>query len=270
MAFQQLENALQRSPNSAEAYLAKARVHLKVGQHEDGMNALTAAYRLSPRDPAILTLIAQTYQFARATKEGFVYHELALQCVPDTSAYIAGPMADAILTDANLTLSQSDRVATALQRVIDAHPEDYRALYRLARLYQVSGKGLEALNLLGVAEGLIKTDLAARPQDGEAAATLALILTRQGKFTDAVPLAERTLAANPGNARINYILAQMYALQMYSGKTLTVDEEVKKSCIASIHDALAVDFRFEELANGDFYNMYEHGDFASVIQVPLR
>ena len=129
---------------------------------------------------------------------------------------------------------------------------------------------IEAINLLGTAEGLIKTLLIAQPQDAEAAATLALILTRQGKFTDAVPLAQRLVASNPGNARIAYRVAQMYALQMYSGKTLSVDEPTKKLCIETLQSALAADYRFEELANGDFYNMYEHGDFASVIQVPLR
>jgi tetratricopeptide (TPR) repeat protein len=225
---------------------------------------------LSPRDPAVLTLIAQTYQLARAVKEGFAYHQLALQCVADTTAYVAGPMADAVLTDASLTLTQADRVAAALQRVVAAHPDDYRAIYRLARLYQVSGKALEAMTLLGTAEGIIKTLLIAQPQDAEAAATLALILTRQGKFTDAVPLAQSLLASNPGNARVAYRVAQMYALQMYSGKTLSVDEPTKKLCIETLQAALANDYRFEELANGDFYNMYEHGDFSSVIQVPLR
>jgi TolB-like protein/cytochrome c-type biogenesis protein CcmH/NrfG len=270
MALQQFDNALQRAPSSSEAFLYKAVVHLKVGQHEEGMNALTAAYRLSPRDPAVLTLIAQTYQLARATQEGFPYHEKAIEYVADSTAYLAGPVADAILTDAALTLAQADRVGAALQRMIAARPDDYRMIYRLARLYQVSGKGLEAVGLLSTAEGLIKAQLQAQPADAEAAAFLTLILTRQGKFTDAVPLAQSILAANAGNAKIAYLVAQMYSLQMYSGKTMSVDEEVKKLCTATIHDALAADYRFDELANGDFYNMYEHSDFKSVIQVPLK
>ncbi len=270
MALQQFDNALQRAPKSSRASYLKAKVHLKLGQHQQGMDALTAAFRINPRDPAILTLIGQTYQLARATQEGFWYHEMALYFVADSTAYLAGPVADAILTDASLSLSQSDRVAAALQRILTADPRDYKSMYRLARVYQGAGKGMEALTLLNSAEKVIKEEIQSHPQNADAAAYLALTLTRSGQFPEALVLNQRILAANPNDAEIKYRIAQSYSLQMYSGKTMSVDEDIKKLCVATLREALALDYRVDEIANGDFYNMYEHSDFRSIIQLPLK
>lgn len=270
MALQQFENALQHSPNSSMASFHKAKVYLKTGQHEEGMNALTMAFRLNPRDPAILTLIAQTYQLARATQEGFWYHEAALHFVPDSTAYLAGPMSDAILTDATLTLSQSDRITAALQREIAAHPTDYHSMYRLARLHQLSGKGLESITTLAAAEKLLNDELRTHPQNADAMAYLALVLTRSGKFPEALILGRKAVEIDPDDAGAMYRLAQMYSLQMYSGKTMSVDEDVKKLCSEALQAAILLQYRFDELASGDLYNMYEHGDFKSLMKAPLK
>ena len=139
-----------------------------------------------------------------------------------------------------------------------------------ARLHQVSGKGMESLALLGNAETLLREEISSHAQNADAMSLLALVLTRAGKFPEALVLAQKALQRDGDDALIKYRLAQMYSLQLYSGKTMSVDEDLMKLATSTLKEALARDYRFDELANADFFNMYEHADFRTVIEMPLK
>jgi hypothetical protein len=94
---------------------------------------------------------------------------------------------------------------------------------------------------------------------------LALTLTRLGKFPEATTWGRKGVEMNPTDSNLKYRLAQMYALQMYSSQRKKTDEKKKEDAVKALKEALALNYRLDELTNADFYNMYEHGDFHRVI-----
>ncbi len=257
-ALREFDGALEQSPNYTEALAAKARVYLEIGKYDDATDALTRATELDPRDPAILELFAFANQLRNDPREASRYHEIALPVVEDSTRYLAGPMADAILFDPDMILSYGARVAAALQRNITSDPTDYADMYRLGRLLQVSGKVPEASDMLGKVSDLLRRELRAHPQDARAMVYLALALTRVGKFPEAADLAKKALALGTSDPEIPYKVAQIYALQK-DPRALQV-----------LHDAVAGQFRLAELTNGDFYNFRDNQEFYSTIQLSSK
>jgi tetratricopeptide (TPR) repeat protein len=208
-ALTEFDNGLRYSPKSAAILLSRARVLLKLGKYQDAIAALGRAYDLSPRDPDLLQTFAVAQQLAGAIHRGSAYHLTAVQCADDSTAYLVGPFADAVVLDPELSVSQSERVAAACRLRLRMQPGDYVTMYRFARLLQVTGKPLDGAELLGKAETDLRSVLEHTPGDLRAMMYLALTLTRRGKFPEAADLALRAAKLDKKNPEVKYRIAQM-------------------------------------------------------------
>lgn len=265
-AMQYLEQAESVEPSNSDAHLYRANVFLRTGVYKNALNELHAAYALNPRDEDILQTFAWTHQFMGTSAEGMWYHETMAFFTKDSTSYLTGPFADAILADPALTLSQFERVAAAFERRLAADPGDYYSMYRLARMQQITGKALDARALLVRAEKTLRDELRLHKDNAHAAMYLALTLTRLGRYPEAATLARRAVELSPKTIELRYNLAQVFSMQMYSQASKSVDQNIKNECVAALRDAITLCYRPEYLCNADFYNMIERGDFYTLIK----
>ena len=268
-ALQQFDAALKLSPNNGTIYFEKANVYLEMGSDEQALESLNKAYQLSPRDPLVLQTYAGVFQLKGQTHEGFWYHETALLLVNDSTEYLAGPIADAIMGDAQLLLAYGERVNAAFGRRVAQNPKDYVTMYRHARLLQVMGKAQEATEILRKIEQQLRDELKAQPKNAMAMVSLALTLTRLGRFPEATYFALQASGIDSTSADVKYKIAQMYSIQMFSLKKQSIDQKKKEGAVKALKDAVARRYRLDELTNADFYNMHQLQEFLSAIKEQL-
>jgi tetratricopeptide (TPR) repeat protein len=267
-ALSEFDTAARYTPKSGSILLSRATVLLKVGKYPDAIAALGRAYELSPRDPELLHTFAVAHQLSGSIHSGSGYHLAAIEVADDSAAYLIGPFADAVVLDAELSV-QSDRVASACRQRLKRQPDDYETMYRLSRLLQVTGKPLDALELLGKAETILRAAVQRDPRNARAMLYLALTLTRQGKFPEAAALAVKAAAIDKRNPEVKYMMAQMYSLQMYSQREKKIDENTKEAALKALREAIEGSYRFDEIASADFYNLFERPEFRTAIQQAL-
>jgi len=262
----QLDRAIELSPRSSAVFLARAKVYFRMGRYNEVMDAMAHAYELNPLDVRILTTYASLHQLTGTGRQAMTYHEALLPLVADSTSYLIGPFADAILSDPGLLLGYSGRVGAAFQRSLQADSADYNSLYGLARMLQVTGQSADATGLLNKLESRLKSHRISHPHDTHAMLLLAKTYTRLGRFSEAAELVKQALKINGTDPDVLYGIAQIYSLQMYSQKNLAIDEKKKTEAMQSLRGALARGCRLDELTSADFYNMYEQTEFPSILQ----
>jgi TolB-like protein/Flp pilus assembly protein TadD len=264
-ALKEFDTASKLLPNNSEIILHEANVLLSKGKLNAAADALKHAFELDPRDPNILETFAYVHQLKGTANEGYWYHAMALSFVEDSTDYLIGPVADAILFDPELTLSQRDRVAEACERRAQTNPNDYASIYRLARMIQSMGEGLKADTLLKRAESILRKETQVHPKNTDAMMYFALTLTRLGRFPEAITIANKAAELEKGNATIRYKIAQMYSLQMYSQKKKIIDAEIKDEALKALREAIAIRYKLDELTSADFYNLRTQPEFRALI-----
>jgi len=265
-ALEELNTALKYSSNSSSSYLNKGKIYLRTGKYKDAIEVLTKAYDLNPRDADILKSLGFAYQMNGKMEQSIWYHQTAVYFIHDSTEYLIGPLADAVLLSRDLSSTLGERIISACEHKIVRNPEDYATIYRLSRMLQVTGKRIEGTTFLEKSEKMLREKLKSEPTNGYAMAYMALTLTRLGKFTEAVTWGSRAAQLSHNNAEVKYRVAQMYSLQMYSSQKKKIDEKKKEEAIKALKEALRIQYRLDELTNADFYNMYEHGDFYNVLK----
>ncbi len=121
--------------------------------------------------------------------------------------------------------------------------------------------------MLDRTEKLLRAELQAHPKNGDALIHLGLTLTRSGKFAEATALGRKAADLEKHDPLIKYRLAQMLSLQMYSAQKKKTDEKKKEEALVALRDAVRLSYNFDELANADFYNMYQGPEYRTAIQV---
>lgn len=268
-ALANLDSALVLAPNNNLIYFETGKIYLKVGKFNDAINAFLQAQKVNSYDPDVLRTLALAHQLAGTPWKSMQYHEAALKCVNDSLSYLAGPFINTILSDPDLRLKQSNRIVAACFRLINSNSQDYAVLYQLAHLRQVMGD-VEGEDMLKKTENTIQDILRKNPKDTRALAYLALTLTRLGRFSDAIGIADRAVLMDPMNAEVKYHVAQMYSIQMYSQKENKLDEKKKELSLKYLGQALMLNYTLEELTSADFYNMFDRAEFKSIIQDELK
>ncbi|MBI5022190.1 MAG: hypothetical protein HZB59_12205 [Ignavibacteriales bacterium] len=263
------DTALVLSPHNSVAWSEKGKLLFKVGKTQEGLDAFNRAYQTDACNPELLETYANAYQLLGKTGSSMFYHERAIRFSPDSLAYIAGPASDAILVDPDLRLSQSQRVLAACDKIILMNQDDYHTLYNYSRLKQIMGH-LDSDKYLKKLEILLQDHIRKSPNDARPVAYLALAETRLGKFPEAVAIADRAMALSPDNAEVRYKIAQMYSLQMYFQKEKKYDEKKKNQAARFLREAIALNYKFNELVNADFFNMLEKPDYKTAIQERSR
>ena len=263
-----LDTAQSLAPNNSNIDFEKGKIFLKIGKYADAINKLNDAYKYNGSDPEVLQNIAAVYQLVGSTKQGMPYHEAALKYVADPLAYLAITLSDAISGDPDLRLSQSNRIIAASYRRINMNSSDYVTLYHLARLRQIMGD-TDAVDILKTTTEVLQNELRKNPKDAHILMYLALSLTRMGRYSEAITAAERAAALAPSDDLVKYRIAQTYSLQMYDQKEKKLNEKKKETALKYLREALALNYRVNEITNSDFYNMFDQPDFRTLIQEPF-
>ncbi len=263
-------NALKLSPNNSIAHLDLSKVLLQTGKTKEATDEFNEAYRLDPFNPDVLEFCGIAQQFLHAPRLGMTYHQTALRFAQDSVHYIIGPIADAVASDPDLSLTYNGQVIGACESGIAANPNDFVTMYRLARLKQLLGVWQEANVLLKNTIEVLRKDIREHPKDGKALVYLALTLTRLGQFPEAINYSRQALEIDPRNAEVHYAVAQMYSLQMYSGKKKEIDPNKKEEAVQALKQALAIHYRFDQLINADFFNLRDIPEYQSLIEEPAE
>lgn len=263
------DSALSLCANNSDAMFEKAKVLFKTGKIQEAFELFSQVFRLDGCNPEILETYGEAHQLTGRYPAGMVYHELGTRYTLDSLSYLAGPVSDAILADPELRLAQSQRVLTACAKRMMVNQDDYHTLYSYSRLKQVMGH-LDSDTQLKKLRNLLTELIRKSPNDAMPVAYLALAETRLGRFPEAVSIAERAMSIEPKNARVKYKVAQMYALQMYSQKEKRYDEKKKNESARYLREAISLNYKFDELVNADFFNMFEKQDFKSALQERSR
>lgn len=266
LADLQLDTVAQETPNSADLFLLRARVQTELGEYKKAFENAGRAYALNPRDMDVLTTLANIHLLLGSIRDGFGYIESVVGIAPDSTEFLIGPYANTILFEPELLLTHSGRVRRACERRLLADPQDYRALYRLARMMQVSGSALEAGTLLERNVRLLQTLLKSDPGNPEKTMYLALTLTRLGRYPEATGLTRRMVEQWGKSAFVLYKAAQVSALQMYSQKKRETDPKKQQEVLDFLKTAMRHRFILQEVVDGDFYNVFEKKEFRSAIR----
>ena len=268
-ALSYLDSALTLAPNNSIINLERGKIFAKVGKYSDAINSFREAYKYNGADPELLQNIAFVYQLAGSPKQGMPYLEAALKYVPDPLMFLAVTLSDAISGDPDLRLNQSNRIIAASYRRINMNSQDYITLYHLARLRQIMGD-TDAVEILNKTSMVLQDESRKHQKDAHILMYLALTLTRLGRYSEAIAIADKATALDPLDDIVKYRIAQVYSLQMYVQKEKKLDEKKKDISLKYLHDALALNYRLDEVTSADFYNMYDRLEFRATIQEPLK
>lgn len=265
-AIDQLDTALDREPGSALARYFKGNALLRLGNFSAAIAELADASALDPRNAGIQRTLALAWQLKGKARQSLAFHEEALKLSSDSVSYLLGPYADAIELDPGSVLQYSSRVGEASKHRIEQHPADYVTIYRYSRLLQITGNRTESTSRLEGLVSQIRWLLEENPDDAQATMVLALTLTRLGRFTEALTVAQSALKLSGKTPEIHYALAKLHSLQMYSQRDNKIDEKSKQQSIDALREAISLGFRPAELADADFYNLYQQPEFAAAIR----
>lgn len=264
-ALEMLDSAAIRSPGEVLLPHLRGLAFFRSGRPDQALALLQRAYRLDPRNVALLSLIATVNQLNKAFDKALWHRETAMFFTGDTLRYLAGPVSDVIILDPMLRLNQGQRVTSACLKLLSQDPNDYFVLYSIARILQVSGDIEESQKYFDRLETTLRAEIRLNPNAIRARMYLGLTLTRLGRYADGVALGEAAIAADPKDTEAKYLLARMYALQMYSPQTKTVDSVKAARAIDLLREAVNDRFSDAEICSADLYNIYYQTDIRKAL-----
>ncbi len=269
LALRYLDSAATLSPYNSNIDFERGKILLKIGKYNDALDAFHHSFKLNPRDIELLQTYANAYQLIGLPKQAMQYHELATKYAQDSLGYLSATVSDAILVDPELRLTQNQRILNACKQRITYFPDDYITLYNYGRLKQLMGH-IDADDILSYLEKVLQDKVNKNPKDANALSFLALTLTRLGRFNEASALAEKFINIDPMNADFKYRVARIYSIQMYSQRTKEFDDQKKEEAVRYLRQAIALNYRIDELVNADFYNMFQRPEYATIIRDQIR
>jgi len=265
-AIREYDAALTIDSSKADAYVGRGDVYLMIGKYADAIKSFVHAIDLGYRDSTILLSCACAHQLNGSFKEGSAYYELALSSAKDSTKYLVGPMADAMLHDRTLFLKFGDRTRRAFERSLSAYPGDYMCRYRYARYMISSGDSKSGNDLLQKNIDLLVEEFQKNPDDVRIMVCLALGMARLGHFTEAEGFAKDAAQYGKIHPEILYKIAQMYAVQFQSSRRM--NSIFKNKALQVLREAVAARFMPDELTNADFESLCSMPEFSSAIRCP--
>ncbi len=265
-----LDDVLAQNPHQVEALLAKSKILIQVGKIDDALSMINRAYDISPRDAEVLLMAGYINTFKGKPRDAMRYSEYALPIVEDSTRYLSETVLDFVMADPDLQISSGGRIAIACTRMVQSNPRDMKMLYHQAQILQVLGKIPEANQPLITMRTILQNQLISQPRNAEAMMNLALMLTRFGSFPEGIDMARRAVSLGRNDPSILYKLAQMYSVQMASHKGAKIDTTKKSEALKYLGEAVNLDYRIDELVDGDFFNLRTQPEFLSTIQLQSK
>ncbi len=269
-ALKLLDEVLLQYPANSDALLHKGITLLQLGKYDEALSSLNKCYEVNPRDVDVLLHLGYANAFKGKLRDAMKYQEFALAIVEDSTKYLVESVSDFIMADPDLQVAMGRRIVSACEQQLNTHPRDLELLYRHAQILQVLGKIPEANRPLIVMRSILQNQLIYSPQNANYLIDLSLTLTRFGSFPEGLDMARRAVPYSRKNVDVLYKLAQMYSVQMASHRGGKIDNNKKNEALKYLREAVALDYRFDELVNGDFYNLRTQPEFLSTIQLQSK
>jgi Tfp pilus assembly protein PilF len=228
-----LRQALDASPDDAEARRQLAEVLWRRGEIDEAMSQMVAAVRLNPTDAKLATRVGEMSLSVGAAEEALARADQAIRLDPKHAK------AWALRGRAFWDINQSDRAMADLQRALELAPSDVETLLDVALLYRDRGQPARALaalhQLLDVyppgeepqrvltLEGLTLMDLGRHhqatqsllaalrrgPPNAELLYRLAYAQWNAGRYAEATAAAEQALAVDHTHQASRDLLVQL-------------------------------------------------------------
>lgn len=254
-AISSLQKALELMPSNSETLRLLSLVYAISGTGDQALDYATRADELNPADADVLTTSALVHQRFGKAKEAMAYFDRALPYISDTSTYLATTAGNTLLAS-----YQYDRAIALFEKRVALNPRNYVDHYKLARAYQLAGKGFPVWSkAFEKTIAVIQQELQSRPQDARAAVYLALALSRYGRYQEAEESGKRALRLSPDDLTIKYKIADMYSIQ-----------KKKDEALKALRDAVATRYILEEIVDLDLFNVSEESEFLPTISLPLN
>lgn len=197
-----LESAVERLPRAAGLWAELSRLRRLGGDAPGADGAAERAKALAPGDAGVLRLIVEELL---ATEPG---RAKALELYDAATA--ANPARTATIRDAvtlAMGMNQRDRAERILTRAIAARSSGGVA-GNAALLADLAGVRLAKGDLVGSSQAVVAA-MALKPTQPDVVARIASVLNVTNRSTEAMPLFERALRANPGDALLARDAANM-------------------------------------------------------------
>jgi tetratricopeptide (TPR) repeat protein len=186
-ALEALEKAIQENPLLPEVQLAYGELLLKDGRHREALEALRAASNQLNEDPQVLARIGQALLAIGRGDEALPNLRTAVD------KGFNGPDVERSLVLAmirNGLISEAERALDAASLPATVETDILRGLLALAR------DNLES------ALGFFRHVAEERPNEAAALNLVAVVLYRQGRYAEAMPLLEQAVALDPADTQI--------------------------------------------------------------------
>ena len=198
-AFRETELTLVLSPHHADAHVLRSRLHIATGSVGAAITELRTALDRKPKSVAVRVILAKALADAGRTGEARTEFEEVLRLQADNAAALAGL---GLLLGAR---SEAEPALRLLTRALEVDPEQERARFALAQIYDNLGRRDEAATEFARVVDSLHRKLEAEPGDADARLNLARVLERQGRKPEAEAEYRRLAAMTSASAQAKAI-----------------------------------------------------------------
>jgi len=200
-ALPYFEQAFEKDPEYAEAYIEAAFCYRKLERYDDEIYALRNAIRIRPSDPGLHYRLGSVCYLLDRYDDAIMSYRQAIQIDPDDAQnhYFLG--------DVYVNIRQYNKAVACYEEAIRLDPRDADVYESLGLLYRV-------LNRYDEANETYKKQVRANPTDGGAYGDLAYTYDRLGRYREAIQAYKEGIRLDPGNTHFHYRLALDYMGQV--------------------------------------------------------
>jgi len=199
-AVHHLQESLRLNPTSAEALTAMGNILLRAGRFDEAAKHYSLVLQRHPDKPEVLNNLGTAFVGRGDMEQAVSYFEEALRISPDF------PDARQNLERARALLHEGEQSLKALLDDLEKRPRDPELLTRVGDHYARHGKAQEALARYSDA-------LSVRPDHVPALFGKALVMVSKQDYEDALEVFLLMRKIQPGNPKIPYNIACLYARQ---------------------------------------------------------
>ena len=244
-AESRMQEAVEVSPSDAEALKQLARILTLRGRTDDALHAALRAVAIDPLNPSSHVTAGSVHQFRGEFKEAEESYRRAIQ--EDRQDLVVAELHACVM----VYLQRADEALNVVADLTSRDRTDPVGHYQFGRMAQTAGRPkAEWTASFERARTLLEEKLRSMPDDASSLALLALTQTRLGSFRDAGAAMEKALALAPGDSRVLYAAARMYALQRDRERSMTY-----------LTQALDIRYDLQAIVDMDLFNLRTDEEF---------
>ena len=251
-AVDHLQKALTINAHDAGSHIELAFVYGMEGNIKRALESASKAVELDPKNFEAQLSLALINHLARNYKAAVAAYDETTSLRPDILWDLLG-LYDGALID----MLAHERAQNIYSRYLESHPDDYTALYRLARSYQIAGNVDASFPHLRRVIALAQQDLKRNPRSADAFMYIGLAQTRLGNFKEGVDESNKAVGLASDDYHILYNMAGLYAMQKRPADAMNW-----------FRRAVEKRYSFKGVLDLDLYNIRNEAEYLQTIREP--